>query len=91
MQDGNYKYLQLAKAIGNCIKNYRENTLNKSLTKLADEYDLNSGTLCKIENGNCACKIRTLWEIANALGMKCSELIALVEEQLGEDFTLIDE
>lgn len=91
MQDKKEKNLQLLKAIGKVIKDYRITNLKKSTTKLADEYDLQSGTLSKIENGQTSCKVQTLWQISEAMDIKISTLFKMVEEELGEEFTLIDE
>ena len=91
MQDKKHKYLHLSKVIGEVVRSYRINNVKKSTTKLADEYALNSGTLSKIENGNNSCKVQTLWEFAEAMGIKLSDLFKIIEEKLGEDFTLIDE
>ncbi len=33
----------------------------------------------------------TLWKIAEALGLKVSDLSKLIEDELGEDFILMDE
>ena len=56
MQDKS-KSIKLAKALGDTIRKYRKYELNKSTTRLADEYDLRSGTLCKVENALGATKL----------------------------------
>lgn len=91
MQDKEQKYLYLSKIIGKVVKEYRTIYVKKSTTKLADEYELNSGTISKIENGRNSVKIQTLWELSEAMGLKLSDLIKIVEEQIGDKFTLIDE
>ncbi len=85
------KNLYLTKNLGEIIKNERIKNANISLSKLAYEYDINKGGLSKIENGLVDCKFTTLWKIAEALGMKYSELVILVEEKIDKDFKLIDE
>lgn len=32
-----------------------------------------------------------LWKISEAIGIKCSDIIKMLEDKLGDDFTLIDE
>lgn len=91
MQENKSKSLQLAQALGSTIKNYRQNVLQKSMTKLADEYELRSGTICKVENAAGICKFETVWQIAEAMNLKPSELVRLVEEKLGDDFKFMDE
>ena len=44
-----------------------------------------------IENGKVCCSITIAWKIAQGFNIKLSELIQLLEQELGEDFTLIDE
>ena len=40
--------------------------------------------LSMIENGSKSANVETLWKIANALDMRLSELIFIVEEQISE-------
>ena len=91
MQVNKEKTLQIIEALACVIKKIRVDKKNLSINKLANEYDLNKSTISKIEKGDKNCKIITLWQLANALDLKFSDFILLVEEQLGEDFTLIDE
>lgn len=80
----------LNKEIGDKVKELR---IKKgiSLTKLAYSYDISKSTLSNLENGEGFCKVATLWKVVNALGYKFSEFITVLEKELGEDFTLIDE
>lgn len=90
MQDTN-KNQKLAITIGDIIKDIRQNKKQFSLNKLANEYDLGKTTLRKIENGWVECKFATLWKIAEALDMKTSDFVKIIEDKLGKDFKLIDE
>lgn len=90
MQDKS-KSMTLAKALGDTIRQYRKFELNKSTTQLADEYELRSGTLCKVENASVITKLETVWMIAEAMELKPSELIKMVEDYLGSDFKFMDE
>jgi len=91
MQYDDEKSLHLTHILGQTIKDLRKEYNNISLNKLANEYDLKKGTLSKIEKGNVNCKFINVWKIANALGFKFSDFVKILEEKLGEDFSLIDE
>ena len=73
------------------IRELRKSKTKLSCNKLANEFDIGNGNLNRIENGVVDCKVITLWKITEALGMKPSEFIKLMEDKLGDKFTLIDE
>lgn len=85
------KPLQLSKKLGNIFRRLRLERTNLSVNKLAEAYEIARGNLSKIENGLVECKFITVWKISEALGMKCSCVIKILEEELGEDFKLMDE
>lgn len=91
MQYKDDKTLQLRKILGNLISTLRKNNTDISCNKMEEEYDFSRGSLNRIENGNVDCKFITFWKISEALGMKPSEFIKLLEKELGSDFKLIDE
>lgn len=91
MQHYSEQYLLLNKKLGEILKKLREEKTGLSATKFAYSYDMEKSNVIKIEGAKVFCKLITIWKIANALGIKCSELIALVEKELGDNFTLIDE
>ncbi len=76
-------------AIGKIVSRKRKE-LNKGINKFSFEYDIGNGLLSRLENGSSESKITTLWKIANAFGMKFSEFIRLVEEELPEDFNFYE-
>ncbi len=90
MQRKNDKSLQIRSAIGKIIKKQRLEKQKFSCNKLEEEYDISKGHINKIEKGNIDCKVITMWKIAEALDMNLSDLIKLIEEELGQDFNLID-
>ena len=90
MQRIDEKTLLLRNILGNIIKQYRTKT-GLSGNKFAAEYDIGNGNLSRIENANVDCKFITLWRIAEALDMKPSELVKLIEDKVGTKFKLIDE
>ncbi len=62
-----------------------------SQRKFADEYDIDRGNLSKIEKGIVDCSLLTAWKIAEAAGIKFSDFAKQLEENLGDDFKLLDE
>jgi transcriptional regulator with XRE-family HTH domain len=46
--------------------------------------------LSRLENGTTDSQISTLWKIANAFGLKFSELVELVEKELPPDFNFYE-
>lgn len=91
MQSENNKTLQLNKTYGSLVKKLRIERTNFSINKLAQSYDIARGNLSKIENGCNDTKLSTMWKISEALGLKFSEVARILEENLPQDFTLIDE
>lgn len=91
MQQNDEKAIQFSKTVGELVKDLRLTNTGKSLNKLADEYDISRATLSKLENGIHHCKFLTIWQLSEALGIKCSELVKILEDKLGDDFSLIDE
>ena len=90
MQYKSENTVKLIKAFGEIIKEQRENSLNKSQTLFAYEYDLDSGNLCRIENGKIEPKLTMMWRIAEAIGIPLSLLIKKLEDKLGDDFCIIN-
>lgn len=90
MQYKNEKTLHLIKVFGNIIKKKRQTLAEKSQTLLAYEYELDSGNLSRIENGKIEPKLTMMWRISEALGITPSELIRLLEDELGKDFRITE-
>lgn len=90
MQNKNSKSLYLRKILGNTIKELREKQ-GISANKLTNEYEIGSGNLSRIENAVTDCKFITLWKISEALNMNFSELAKCVENNLDNNFKLMDE
>lgn len=91
MQEPVDKNLQISILLGKTIEDLRINKKKLSLNKFANEYEIGKTTVHKIENALVECKLVTAWKIANALDMKLSDLVKILETQLGDDFKLIDE
>lgn len=90
MQQDNEKVLHFNKILGELIKEKRMKEAKISLNKFAREYDFDRGNLSKIENGILNCRLVTAWKISEALGIKFSEFVKILEDNLEENFTLID-
>ena len=62
-----------------------------SLTKLAYEYEIDKGSLSKLERGLYDCRVSTAWRLSEANGIKFSEFARRLEEKLGDNFKFMDE
>lgn len=91
MQEESEKLIRFKQAIGEIFKEIRNTNSNISLSKLAYEYDIDKGSLSKLERGFYDCRLSTAWKIAEASGVKFSKFAELLEENLGSDFKLMDE
>ena len=91
MQQISEQYLHFNKELGEIIKELRLKKEKISIYKFAAEFGIDRGNFSRIENGIVSCKFVTVWKISEALNMKCSELVKILEEKLGDDFKLIDE
>ena len=90
MQHVNYKNADIIlKTLAKIIKEEREKQ-GKSQRLLADECSFQRSLLSRLENGLNEPKLVSIWTIAEALRMKPSNLIRLVENELLKDFSLIE-
>lgn len=80
---------EILNAIAQVIKRKRKST-EKSQRLFADEYGMYSSMFSRLERAQNQPKLFSIWTIAEALGMKASEFLALVENELPEDFALYD-
>ena len=81
---------EYCKKIGCAIRKLRKQYSAKSLCIFAYENDIARSTLSRIERGEGECGIVSLKRIATGFGWSLEELCRHIEEELGEDFTLID-
>lgn len=77
--------------VGSIIRTLRKKITGKSLCIFAYENDIPRSTLSRLERGEAEWGIVTLTKVANGFNCKLSELIKMIEDELGEDFTFIDE
>ena len=77
---------EFQKAIANVVKNQRK----KSITKSADEIGMGKSLWADLENGIKDPQLSTLWRIAEGLDIKPHILIELIEKELGENFSFLE-
>lgn len=66
------------------------NLSGKAASKAAIESGISTSTMSLIVRGKNNVKLTTLFHLAEALEIKASYLISLMENDLPEDFTLIE-
>lgn len=91
MQEDNEKFKKFKQTAGEVFKEMRKTGNGISLSKLAYEYDIDKGSLSKLERGFYDCRLSTAWRIAEAAGVKFSDFAKQLEDKLGYDFKLMDE
>ena len=79
----------ILKLLSEELKKERERQ-NKSIRLLAYEFDLQMSLLSRLENGVNEPKLISIWSVCEALGIKPSELLTLIEPRLPKAFSLID-
>jgi len=77
---------KLQTATGKVIKKCRR----KSITQSADEIGMWKSLWADLENGIKDPQFSTLWRIAEGLEIKPHELVKLIEDELGENFSFIE-
>ncbi len=79
------KRLQLATA--KVVKELR----TKSITKSSDEIGMGKSLWADLERGIKDPQLSTLWRIAEALDIKPHTLVKKIEDELGEDFSFLED
>ncbi len=77
---------EFQKAIAKVVKENR----TKSITKSADEIGMGKSMWADLENGIKDPQFSTLWRIAEGLGIKPHILVKMIEEELGDDFSFLE-
>lgn len=73
-------------AVATIVKKYRQ----KSITKSADEIGMGKSLWADLENGIKDPQLSTLWRIAEGLDIKPHLLIKMIEDELGESFSFLE-
>lgn len=77
---------ELQKAIASVIKKNRK----KSITKSADEIAMGKSIWADLENGIKDPQFSTLWRIAEGLEIKPHELVKMIEDEVGAEFSFLE-
>lgn len=77
---------ELQKAIAKVVRENR----TKSITKSADEIAMGKSMWADLENGIKDPQFSTLWRIAEGLDIKPHILVKMIEEELGEEFSFLE-
>ncbi len=62
----------------------------KSLYTLSGEYEISTSLLNNLERGLKDPQLTTVFKVAEALGIKASEFVKMIEEELPEGFSLVE-
>ena len=62
----------------------------KSITKSSDEIGMHKTIWATLEKGTKDPQLSTVWRIAEGLDMKPHELIKKIEDELGENFSFLE-
>ena len=84
MQD---KKKELLEILAKVIKELRG---NNSISRLSMEVDISKSIWSNIECAKRDAQLSTLWKISEALNIKPSELLKIIETKLGENFSFIE-
>lgn len=77
---------ELQKATAKVVREHR----TKSITKSADEIAMGKSMWADLENGIKDPQFSTLWRIAEGLDIKPHILVKMIEEELGEEFSFLE-
>ena len=77
---------EFQKAIATVVKSHRK----KSITKSADEIGMGKSLWADLENGIKDPQFSTLWRIAEGLDIKPHILVELIEKELGNNFSFLE-
>jgi transcriptional regulator with XRE-family HTH domain len=79
----------LCKSLGLTIKKLRQDK-HKSISRISNEYDITKTIWAYLERGLNDPQFTTLWRISEALDMPLSQIIAILEKELPENWNFID-
>lgn len=77
---------KLQKAIAKVVREHR----TKSITKSADEIAMGKSMWADLENGIKDPQFSTLWRIAEGLDIKPHILVKMIEDEVGEEFSFLE-
>ena len=88
MEQKTEKSRYLNKKLGAILKTFRRENTNCTAAQFADDYNLDKGNLCIMENGIIDSRISNIWRVTEAMGVKLSDVIIALEKELGKDFKI---
>ena len=86
MQENDQKKM-ICKALGDVLQELRG---EQSQFMFSSENDISVSIINTIERGLKDPQLTTIFKISEALGMKSSDFVKLVENKLPKDFTMLD-
>ena len=86
MQQSDKKKL-ICTLAGKTLKKLRK---QKSLYLLAGEYDISTSLLNSLERGFKDPQLTTIFKLSEALGVRASDFVKIIDENLPKDFSLVD-
>lgn len=86
MQENNNKQL-ICKIAGEIIKNFRG---NQSQFKFCAERGLSTSIISPLEKGIKDPQLTSIFKISEAMNMKASDFVKMIENELPENFSLLD-
>ena len=90
MQDNKDKIAYIKNILGYAFKEARTSNTSLSCNKAEAECSFGRGNLNRLKNGKTDPSFTTLWKAAEASEKKLSDIIKLVKETVGDDFSLIE-
>ena len=88
MEQKTEKSRYINKKLGETLKTFRRAKTNCTSVKFAEDYGIDKGNLNRMENGVIDSRISNVWKVAEAMGVRLSDIIRALEKELGPDFKL---
>ena len=79
----------ILKSVGDTIKNLLMKT-GKSISLISNELNVSKSIWSDVEMGKSDLQFTTFWRISEALNIEPEKLIALIRQNIDEDFTFIE-
>lgn len=79
----------ILKSIGNTVRNLRLKT-GKSISLISNELNVSKSIWSDVEMGKSDLQVTTFWRISEALNIAPEKLIALIHQNIEEEFSFIE-
>lgn len=77
----------ICKIAGRALKKLRG---KKSLYTLSNEYEISTSLLNNLERGLKDPQLTTVFKVSEALGVKASDFVEMIEKELPREFSLVE-